>query len=297
MPDSSARFPRPPQAPRALPLPGARPDQAQGLRRLFAGRRRVVLPLAANPHDVSSARVLDRLAVMLAAQGRQVLVVDAAGSSPAPHELADVDLSACIVNVAPRIGYLAARGLPLAYVDPRGSCGAFIDAVQSAAPQAEVVLLHADGIDLARLLKHRAVRPVLLGADHPESIKHAYANAKLLVRRCELMSFDLLLVASEQSPRAADIAASLGSCLGTFLGAALRGTALLDTEARPDARRNAALTRLLDAQLALEAPIDPSSGVQGRRTADTRPDEPPDEPAWPPAVSPAAGSLFRPAFR
>ena len=285
MPDFSARPPRPPLPPRALPMPGARPDQAQGLRRLFAGRRRVVVPVAANPHDANGARVLDRLAVMLAAQGRQVLVVDAAGTSPAPHELADVDLSACVVNVAPRIGYLAARGLPLAYVDPRGSCGAFIDAVQSAAPQAEVLLLHADGVDLARLLKHRAVRPILLGADHPESIKHAYANAKLLVRRCELMSFDLLLLASLQSPRAAGIAESLGSCLGTFLGAALRGTALLDTEAQPDARSNAALTRLLAAQLALDV------------APDTPPDEPPRPPDWPQAMSPAAGFLSRPAFR
>ena len=65
-------------------------DQADGLRRLFAGRRRHVLPLAANPHVAFGGIVLDRLAAVLAAQGREVLVVDAASSSPLPHELAQV---------------------------------------------------------------------------------------------------------------------------------------------------------------------------------------------------------------
>jgi flagellar biosynthesis protein FlhG len=240
------RAPRTPAAARA-PL-----DQADGLRRLFAGHRRSVVPLAANPHGASSARVLDSLAQLLALQGRHVLVVDAASTSPLPHELASVDLSACVLNVAPRVSYLAARGLPLDYVDTRGSSGAFIDAVQAAAPQADVLLLHADGVDLARLLKRRAVRPVLLGADHPESIKHAYANAKLLVRRCELMTFDLVLVAAPRSPRAAGIAESLGGCLDTFLGAVLRRAALLDIAAAPDAQARADLSRLLAAQLALD---------------------------------------------
>ena len=250
----AATFQRAPRAPSSARTG----DQADGLRRLFAGRRRCLIPLAANPHGASSARVLDRLAMLLAAQGRHVLVVDAASTSPLPHELAGVDLSACVLNVAPRVSYLAARGLPIDFVDTRGSSGAFIDAVQSAAPQADVVLLHADGIDLARLLKYRAVRPVLLGADHPESIKHAYANAKLLARRCELMTFDLLLVAAPRSPRAAGIAQSLGSCLETFLGAALRDAALLDPDSTPDERASADLSRLLAAQLALDEPTRPA---------------------------------------
>ncbi len=259
----TATFHRAPRAPSSSRLSSqssshAPLDQADGLRRLFANRRSTVIPLAANPHGASSARVLDRLAVLLAAQGRHVLVVDAASTSPLPHELASVDLQACVLNVAPRVSYLAARGLPMDFVDTRGSSAAFIDAVQAAAPQADVVLLHADGVDLARLLKQRAVRPVLLGADHPESIKHAYANAKLLARRCELMTFDLLLVAAPRSPRAAGITESLGSCLDTFLGAALRGAALLDPESAPDERASADLSRLLAAQLALDEPARPA---------------------------------------
>ncbi len=227
-------------------------DQADGLRRLFAGRRCNVLAIAANPHVAFSGLVLDRLAALLAALGRHVLVVDAAATSPAPQELAQVDLGACIETLAPRVGYLAARGLPLAHVDTRGSAAGFINAVQMAAPQADLVLMHADAADLVRLFKHRPVRPLLLGADHPESIKHAYASAKLLVGRCQLMTFDLLLVSAPNSPRVAAIGHSLADCADRFLGATLLSTALVDPAGDPQATPDDALAELLGAQLALD---------------------------------------------
>ena len=254
-------------------------DQADGLRRLFAGRGCHVLALAANPHVPFGGLVLDRVASVLAAWGREVLVVDAAASSPLPHELARVDLAAGIERLAPRVSYLPARGLPMAHVDTRGCAGGFIDALQRAAPAAEVLLLHAEGLDLARLLKRREVRPVLIGADHPESIKHAYANCKLLAHRCGLLSFDLLLAASPSSPRAADIAASLGSCADTFLGAVLRDWALIDPAGDPTGAPDDALARLLEAQLEfddLPAPVHAAAG------------------SWP---APAGQTPHRPAFR
>jgi len=253
---------------------------ADGLRRLFAGRGCRVLALAANPHVAFGGLVLDRVAAVLAALGREVLVVDAADSSPAAHELARLDLAACIERVAPRVAYLPARGLPLAHVDTRGSSAAFIDALQAAAPDAEVLLLHADAADLARLLKRRAVRPLLLGADHPESIKHAYASCKLLVQRCQLMSYDLLLAASPLSPRAADIAASLGSCAEGFLGAALRDWALIDPAGDPAEATDEALARLLGAQLE----IDETPALHGGAAAGVR-------------AASAEPNLYRPAFR
>jgi len=227
-------------------------DQAHGLRRLFGGRRRQLLPLVANPHVPFGGVVLDRLAAVLAAMGRQVLVVDASASSPLPHELARLDLAACIERLAPGVAYLPARGLPLDYVDTRGSSAAFIDALHRAAPQADLVLLHAEAGDLARMLKHRAARPVLLGADHPESLKHAYASIKLLVRRCELMSFDLVLAVSDRSPRASAIVGSLAGCADQFLGAVLCHSARVDPAVDPEEAADAALSRLLAAQCALD---------------------------------------------
>jgi flagellar biosynthesis protein FlhG len=245
---------------RSRPMPLGQPlDQADGLRRLFAGREHLlgrVLPLVANPYVAFSGVVLDRLAAVLSAQGRQVLVVDAAQASPPPNELAAVDLAACIERVSVRVSYLPAGGLPMAYVDTRGSAHGFIDAVQRAAPQADVILLHADAHDLVRVFKRRAARPMLLGADHPDSIKHAYAGAKLLATRCELLSFDLLLAAPPQSPRVAAIAHSLAGCADTFRGAVLCHTALIDPAVDPAAPADAALSSLLAAQLALDAAAD-----------------------------------------
>lgn len=261
---------------RPMPL-----DQADGLRRMFAGRQQRVLALVANPYVAFSGVVLDRLAAVLAAPGRQVLVVDASGASPKPHEMAALDLAAGIEAVSPRVSYLPASGLPMAYVDTRGSAGGFIDAVQRAAPKADVVLLHADAQDLARIFKRRAARPLLIGADHPDSIKHAYAGAKLLAQRCALLTFDLLLAAAPQSPRASSIAESLAGCAETFLGAVLCHTALIDPAGDPAAAPDVALAALLAAQLALD---------DNRDTANTTPA---------PAISPAhaAAQPARPAFR
>jgi flagellar biosynthesis protein FlhG len=236
-------------------------DQADGLRRLFkgqAGARQRVLALAANPHVAFGGVVLDRLAAVLAAAGRQVLVVDAGAGAPAHHELAGLDLAVCIERIAPRVGYLPARGLPMSYVDTRGSAGAFIDALLGAAPWADVVLLHAESHELARLLVRRAVRPLLIGADHPESIKHAYATAKLLVQRCGLMSYDLLLAAAPYSPRLASISASLARCADNFLGAFVHHSAVIDPAGDPAAAADEALGTLLAGQLTLDdSPWDP----------------------------------------
>ena len=246
------------------PLSAAPQDQADGLRRMFAGRQRRVLPLVANPYVAFSGVVLDRLAAVLSRAGRQVLVVDASSASPPPHEMAALDLAVCIESVSPGVGYLAASGLPMSHVDTRGCAGNFIDAVQRAAPQADIVLLHADAQDLARIFKRRAARPLLIGADHPDSIKHAYAAAKVLAARCALLTFDLLLVAAPQSPRAAAIAHSLGGCCETFLGAVLCHTALIDPTTEPTTAPDAALAALLAAQLALDD-LAPAAGVAGLR--------------------------------
>jgi flagellar biosynthesis protein FlhG len=210
-------------------LPAAAPtDQADGLRRLFAGSQVQHLALVANPHVAFSSVVLERLTTVLGAMGLNTLVVDAADSSPAPHELAALDLGAAIETLSSQVSYLAARGLPLRHVDTRGSSAHLLDRLASAAPQARVLLVHAGAPDLARLFGRRAMRPMLLAADQPDSVTHAYAAMKLLVMRCALMSYDLLLAAAPAGRRVPAIAQSLASCADGFLGAALHDWVAID---------------------------------------------------------------------
>jgi flagellar biosynthesis protein FlhG len=208
-------------------------DQAEGLRQMFAGRAgaRQVLAVAANAHVAHSALALDRLAAGLSALGRQVLVVDAADSAPPPHELSRLELTAGLELLRPGVAYLPARGLPRQYVDARGSAARLVEALFDAVPSADVLLLHAEAGDLARVLARRAARPLLLAADHPESLKLAYANCKLLRQRTGLATFDLVVLASARSPRLTGIVASLRGVADTFIGALVRHWALIDPAA------------------------------------------------------------------
>jgi hypothetical protein len=228
-------------------------DQAHGLRRLFAGTQARYIALVSNPHVAFSSVMLERVTAVLDAMGLNTLVVDAADSSPAPHELAALDLRDCIEPLSPQVSYLAARGLPMRHVDTRGSSAHFLDRLQSAAPQARVLLVHAGAGDLARLFARRTLRPVLLAADQPESVTHAYAAMKLLALRCALMSFDLLLAAAPRGVRVPRIAQRLASCADSFLGAALHDWVAIDPACDVRDAPGDALTRLVAAQLRLHA--------------------------------------------
>jgi flagellar biosynthesis protein FlhG len=227
-------------------------DQAHGLRRLFAGTRACHLALVANPHVPFTSVVLERLTAALAALGLSTLVVDAADHSPPPPELAALDLRGCIEPLAPQVHYLAARGLPLRHVDTRGSSARFLDRLEAAVPQCRVLLVHAGAPDLARLFTRRALRPLLLAADHPESVTQAYAAMKLLAQRNALMSYDLLLAAAPQGARVPLIAQRLASCADTFLGAVVRDWVAIDPAGDVREAPAAALSRLVAAQLRLD---------------------------------------------
>jgi hypothetical protein len=216
-----------------------------------------------------------------------VLVVDAAASAPLPHEFAHLELAAGVEPMMPGVAYLPARGLPLAYVDTRGSAARFIDALFDAAPSADVLVLHAEPSDLARALMRRAVRPLVMAADHPESLKHAYAACKLLSRRTGLATFDLLLAASTRSPRVQSIVTSLGGCADSFLGVLLHQWALVDP-AGSEPAGDEALTRLLAAQLAMQTELEPepeSSAAPFQSRIESRFDPLPD------AATPARAAL------
>lgn len=226
-------------------------DQAAGLRRLFphggdgAGPRFV--PVAANVEVAFAGLALERLARACAGDERRVLMVDCASPTAKPRELAQVDLAACIEPMTPHLSYLAARGLPLAHVDARGTCDAFLEALAAAAPDAAAIVVHAEAVELGRLFARRDCRPVLLAADHPGSVTAAYANMKMLAARHDLMAFDLLLVAAAHSPRTPRIAEHLALTAERYAQTVLHDWAAVDPLA---AEPGADLLRLARAQLA-----------------------------------------------
>jgi flagellar biosynthesis protein FlhG len=232
------------RTPRGAPL-----DQAHGLRQLFAAPRQRFVPLVHNPHVAFGGVAMERLCAAFAEAGLKTLVVDAADTASAAHELAQVDLSACIEKLSADVSYLAARGLPMRWLDARGTTGGFLAALAEAAPRADVILVHAGATDLARLFARRMPRPILQAADRPESVTHAYAAMKVLSQRLGVMAYDLVVAADAASPRVPRIAESLAGCADRFLGAVLGDWALADPTSDPDEPVPADLRRLAAGQL------------------------------------------------
>ena len=230
--------------------PRAANDQAAGLRRLFGSARRSFIALAHNEQVPQASLAIDRLCDAAAALGLHTLVVDAADSAPAPHEMALVDLPSCVEPVSDDVSYLAARGLPIRHVDTRGRCGGFLQALEHAAPQADLVLVHAGTVDLSRLFASQRVRPLLLGADTPRAMTEAYACLKRLAQRPGWLAHDLLILADPRGPRTARLGESLAECAERFLGAAIHDCVVIDPHPDASTVADGALIRLLRAQMA-----------------------------------------------
>ncbi len=236
------------------------PDEpSHPLRQLFAGRAPRGVPLVANPYVVWSGVVMERLSAAWGQAGRRLLIVDAADTSPPVLEVATLDLACGVEVIAPGVSYLAARGLPLRYVDTRGAATRLLDELRIAAPHADTLLVHAEAAELARIFKYRQVRPMLLAADDPDALKHAYAAWKLLVQRGGWLTADLL-VAQATPERAAQLAATLNQCASQYMGATLTGWAAVDAMAAPNSIQEADVCRLAAAQLEFdELPFAPAS--------------------------------------
>lgn len=213
-------------------------DQADGLRRMFGCSRMRFIPIVSNPHMAFAGAMLERLCTAFNELGLRTLVVDASERAPAPGELSVLDIAECIEPLCEQVGYLAARGLPLRFVDAHGGTGALLQAIAEAAGDFEVAIVHAGASDLCRLFARRGARPLLLADDRPDSVTHAYASMKLMCLRAGFMVYELMLGAAPHSPRAARIVERLASCADDFLGAVLRDAATVDpavdaTEAAP----------------------------------------------------------------
>ena len=233
----------------ATPTSTAPPDQAQGLRRLFAHARVRFMPVVSNPNVAFGGVMLERLCTAFAEHGKQILVVDAAERASPPSEMALIDLSECVEPLSRQVSYLAARGLPIRFVDATGSTASFLQAVSDAAPRCDVVLLHASAGELCRLFARRgaphAVRPLLMADDRPASVTHAYAAMKLLTQRAGLVVHDLLLGAAPNSPRTERIAMQLATCADDFLGAVLRDWVQIDPASHATEAPSPQLRRLV----------------------------------------------------
>jgi flagellar biosynthesis protein FlhG len=228
-------------------------DQADGLRRLFAHARVCLVPVVSNPHVAFGGVMLERLCTAFGEHDRHCLVVDAAERANVHSEMALLDLSECIEPLSSQVSYIAARGLPLRFVDATGSSAPLLQALVQAAPQCDVLLLHASAAELCRLFTRAAtshpVRPVLLADDRPASVTHAYAALKLLTQRAGLVVHDLLLGAAPQSPRPERIAMQLATCADDFLGAVLRDWVRIDPACDASDAPSPQLRRLVREQL------------------------------------------------
>jgi flagellar biosynthesis protein FlhG len=232
----------------------AQQDQADGLRRMFSASRVRCIPVVSNPNVVFGGVLLDQLCAAFAELGLHTLVVDAGENSPPPDELAVVDLGACVERLSDKVSYLAARGLPMRFVNAKGSAAEMLNAVIEAAPEADVVLLHASASELCRIVARREVRPVLLADDRPQSVTHAYAAMKLLAQRAGLMVHSLLLGADSSSPRVERIAQQLTNCADGFLSVVLRDWASVDPATSVNQAPSAALRHLARETLMAAAP-------------------------------------------
>ena len=250
-----------PHTPR--PRSGAPRDQAHGLRQLFAGHQAIIVPLVHNPHVAGVGAVMERVCAAFAEQGLRTLVVDAADSASPPHELASVDLAACVEPLSAQVSYLAARGLPVQFLDSRASMVGFLDALPAAARQVDVVLLHAGALDLRRMFVGRTPRPLLLAGNRPDSLTHAYTSMKLLSQRLGALGYDLVIAGDVAPRRARKMADRLTECADHFLGAALRQVAVLDPLLPPNTPLPLALLRLTASHVELVTPHQPAGHPTG----------------------------------
>lgn len=228
-------------------------DQADGLRRLFASSRMRFVPVLSNPHVIGSGALLEGLCAAFAELGLHTLVVDAGELSPQANELAAIDLASCVEPLSAQVSYLAARGLPMRYINAQGSAAQFLEAVAAACPHADVVLVHASAAELARVVATRELRPVLLADTDPRSVTHAYSGMKWLAQRAGLMVYSLLLASPPRLRLSERIAQQIGSCADGFLGAVLRDWACLDPK-QPASVPMSAEMRFLARELLIAAP-------------------------------------------
>lgn len=230
--------------------PPSVPDQAAGLRRLFARTPQRFVPVMANPNLNNGIALLERLCSAIDELDLHTLLVDASDATPGQSNAA----LGGVESLSPSLSYLDLRG---AFAP--GHQTALLEAdglltLAESAPDADIVLVHARADALARLfapLPRAGVTPhvLLLCDEQPTAITSAYAGLKLLATRAGLRAHDLLLGAAEGSNRAPLVAERLAQCAQHFVGGTQRRWASVDASTADD-RVPDTLRRLVDELLA-----------------------------------------------
>ncbi|MEO7055900.1 MAG: flagellar biosynthesis protein [Caldimonas sp.] len=250
-------------------------DQAEGLRQMFAHTRARFVPVVSNPHVAFGGVMLERLCTAFAERGAKVLVIDAGERAGEAGEMAMVELGQCIERLSAQVSFLAARGLPVRFVDAAGSTGGFLRRAAEAAPQCDVVIVHAPAGDLCRMFASGSRSggaahgdgdvPIVFADDRPASVTHAYASMKLLAQRADLVVFDLMLAAAPSSPRAERIVAKLVSCTDAFFGGVVREAARVDPAGDATEPPSAVLRRIASARFGRSQAMTPLSSSSSHR--------------------------------
>jgi hypothetical protein len=214
-------------------------DQAEGLRRLFGSRpsggHATLVPVVAPAQLADGDYLLDQLVGAYLERGLRVLVVDASPRAQPAPELARVDLASCVQPLSKDVRWLEARGLVAHYLDARGQATVLRERLADAAPDADVILLHAPVAELARVLPGAPhCRPVLLADLEQASITAAYAAMKWLHQRADQAVFTLLLAGHPKLAMSQRVMRQLADTAERFLGVVLAESVAV--EVRPGLR-------------------------------------------------------------
>jgi hypothetical protein len=226
-------------------------DQAEGLRRLFGAEAprhppRLVPVVAPVEPLAAGDYLLDQLVGAYLERGLKVLVVDAGPRAQPAPDLARVDLAACVQRLSADVRWLDAKGLVAHHLDARGQASSLRERLVDAAPEADVIVLHAPVAEMARVLPGAPTcRPVLLADLAPSSITAAYAAMKWLHQRADVSVFSVLVGAHPKVALTQRVMRQLADTAERFLGVAVADTVAIEpksglrSEVAPALRRMA----------------------------------------------------------
>jgi len=153
-------------------------DQADGLRRLLAHAVCRFVPwwrIRTSPWR----RFARTLCTAFAEHGKHTLVVDAGERSPVHAEMATMELAECIEPLSSHVSYLAARALPIKFVDTHGSTASFLQTPPTRRPMPSGADPCVSQRNLPHVRQERSA-PVAAGRRPPQSVTHAYAAMKMM---------------------------------------------------------------------------------------------------------------------